>query len=168
MKHLMMLANYNTWVNTEIFKLCAELSDEDYRKDRSVFFGSIHATLNHLLLVDMIWLGRMKGQPVESIHSLDQTLFDDFESLSNVRNDIDKQLIDYVSSLDEDNLEKSFSYTRMTGASGESNTHESLLTLFNHQTHHRGQVHAMLTQAGVDKHAMPDIDIVDYLASTSA
>ena len=165
MKCLLLLANYNTWVNTQIFKLCGQLSDSDYRLDRGVFFGSIHHTLNHLLLVDMLWLARLKREPIEHIHSLDQVLYDDFETLTRVRQQYDQKLIDYVESLKDDDLETSVPYTRMTGQQGQGEIQQTLLTLFNHQTHHRGQIHAMLTQSGIDRHDMPGIDIVDYLAS---
>ena len=165
MKCLLLLANYNTWVNTHIFSLCSQLSESDYRLDRGVFFGSIHHTLNHLLLVDMLWLGRLKRETIEHIHSLDQVLYEDFDTLAGVRQQYDQKLIDYVESLNDDDLETSVPYTRMTGQQGEAEIQQTLLTLFNHQTHHRGQVHAMLTQSGIDRHDMPDIDIVDYLAS---
>lgn len=168
MKHLLMLANYNTWVNAQIFKLCGNLSEADYRMDRGVFFGSIHRTLNHLLLVDMLWLARLQSKKIESIHALDQILYDDLDTLSVARQDIDRKLIEYVECLEDRDLENSVRYTRMAGQRGAAKIQELLLTLFNHQTHHRGQVHAMLSQSGVSNHAMPGIDIVDYLASVRA
>jgi len=167
-RYLILLANYNTWVNSQIFNLCGQLSELDYRKDRGVFFGSIHATLNHLLLVDILWLGRLKGEKNVSIRALDQILFEDFTGLKEVRQEYDGKLIRYVESLDETDLERIIPYTRMAGQRGEAQVHETLLTLFNHQTHHRGQVHAMLNQSGIEKRAMPDIAIIDYLASIRA
>ncbi len=165
MKYLLMLANYNTWVNTHIFKLSAGLQEVDYRMDRGVFFGSIHRTLNHILVVDKLWLARLQNETVESIQSLDQVLYGDLDELTEARQECDEKLITYVARLSQDDLERTFPYTRMTGQQGEAKVAEALLTLFNHQTHHRGQVHAMLTQSGLSNADMPGIDIVDYLGS---
>lgn len=168
MKNLLVMANYNTWVNTQIFEVCRKVSDELYRKDLGTFFGSIHNTLNHILLVDLLYLGRLKGESNDHIHSLKQVLYDDLNSLTNARVEGDGVLTEYVQGLSQDDLNKSVRYTRMSGKVCEENVEDILLTLFNHQTHHRGQVHAMLTQSGIEKGEMPDIDLVDYLASTKA
>lgn len=61
------MAAYNQWMNERLYAVCANLSDADRRKDRGVFFKSIHGTLNHLLLADRIWLGRFSVNPFLSI-----------------------------------------------------------------------------------------------------
>ncbi len=162
------MANYNTWTNAHIFALCAKLSEQEYRKDLGAFFGSVHNTLNHILLVDILWLGRLKGENIGHIHALDQILHDDLESLSEARVKGDQALIDYIRNLQGGDLERTFSYTRMNGISDTGTVQDILLTLFNHQTHHRGQVHAMLTQSGIAKSDMPDLDLVDYLATVQS
>ena len=168
MKNLLMMANYNTWVNAQIFEVCRKISDDQYRKDLGTFFGSIHNTLNHILLVDLLYLGRLKGETNNHIHSLKQVLYDDLDSLVNARIERDRELTEYVQGLSQDDLKRPVRYTRMSGEVCEENVEDILLTLFNHQTHHRGQVHAMLTQSGIEKSEMPDIDLVDYLASAKA
>ena len=162
------MANYNTWVNSQIFEVCRKISDIQYRKDLGTFFGSIHNTLNHILLVDVLYLGRLKGESNDHIHSLKQVLYDDLESLVSARVEVDRELTEFVQGLSQDELNRPIRYTRMSGEVCKENVEDILLTLFNHQTHHRGQVHAMLTQSGIEKGEMPDIDLVDYLASAKA
>ncbi len=167
MQSFSVMANYNTWVNARIFNLCADLDDHAYRQDTGAFFGSIHNTLNHILLVDILWLARLKGEKVHYIQSLGQILYDDLSALADARVKIDRELTEYVQELSEEDLKDSVAYTRMSGQTGEDTVWEVLITLFNHQTHHRGQIHAMLTQSGIPNSSMPDIDVVDYLASAS-
>src|SRR5262249_34712599 len=74
------LARYNAWANRRLYDACAALSEADYRAKRPSFFGSIHATLNHILAGDRIWLARFIGG-VSCIERLDEVLYDDFPSL---------------------------------------------------------------------------------------
>ncbi len=168
MKNLLVMANYNTWVNAQIFEVCRKISDDQYRKDLGAFFGSIHNTLNHILLVDLLYLGRLKGEANDHIQSLKQVLYDDLDSLVNARVEVDRKLTEYVQRLSENDLNRLVRYSRMSGEVCEENVEDILLTLFNHQTHHRGQVHAMLTQSGIENNEMPNIDLVDYLVSAKA
>jgi uncharacterized damage-inducible protein DinB len=140
-------ARYNTWANERLYAACLLLTPEDYFLDRKAFFTSIHGTLNHLLVADKIWLGRW--QVVDSgMTSLNQILYEDFNSLFHARKIEDQKLIDFVDSLDPKQLEGSLTYTNMAGQSLTRPWTYMLGHLFNHQTHHRGQVHNMLSQAG--------------------
>jgi len=154
-----MLARFNAWANQQIYGTCSLLSDKQYRLDRKAFFGSIHNTLNHLLVVDRLWLSRLEGTEC-GISSLDQILYAKFDALRAARTKEDNHLIDYVDALDETRISESTDYELMNGAPGNTPRDLILITLFNHQTHHRGQIHAMLTQAG--QHPR-DMDIIDYL-----
>ncbi len=165
MRYLATMANYNTWVNARIFELCANLNPTEYRKDRKAFFGSIHNTLNHILLVDILYLARLRGERVESIQALDQILHDDFEELRRARIAKDRDLTDYVDGLEQSDTARMVKYSRMDGSKCENAVEEVLITLFNHQTHHRGQIHTMLTQSGIANSEMPGLDVVDYLAT---
>ncbi len=160
MNNLALMARFNQWVNGHIYDAVAALSDEEYRRDRKAFFGSIHRTLNHLLVVDRLWSGRIRGVDT-GIKSLTDILFDDFEPLRAARGREDEGLIELVDGIDEDRFTAPVIYTRMLG-DGEQQTRldHILITLYNHQTHHRGQVHAMLTQAGVTP---TDIDVIYFL-----
>ena len=160
MNNLALMARFNQWVNGRFYDSVAELSDEEYRRDRQAFFGSIHNTLNHLLLVDRLWIARIRGRD-HGIKSLTDILFDEFEPLRAARVREDDGLIDMVDGIDDDRIASPVVYRRMLG-DGEQQTRldHILITLYNHQTHHRGQVHAMLTQAGV---TTPPIDVIYFL-----
>ena len=160
MEHLPLMARFNQWVNRRIYQCVAQLDDGDYRKDRGAFFGSIHNTLNHLLVVDRLWGGRIRG--VDSgITSLSQILYDDFGALEEARVHEDARLVELVDGLSEKQLNRPVQYQRMIGTgTEEARAGHILITLFNHQTHHRGQVHTMLTQSGVTP---PDLDVIFYL-----
>src|SRR6267378_5476637 len=80
---LRMMAGYNHWMNEKLYAVCAQVSDEDRRRDRKAFFRSIHGTLNHLLLTDRGWLGRFNGKPW-TFRSLDQELYADFHELRHI------------------------------------------------------------------------------------
>ena len=160
MDHYALMAGFNAWVNERLYATVATLRDAAYRDDSGLFFGSIHQTLNHLLVVDRLWTGRIEGVD-RGIRSLDQNLYDDFEDLRIARGQEDARLIDLVDRLDDGALRAPVTYRRIIGQ-GEQVTRcdHILLTLFNHQTHHRGQVHAALTQAGITP---PPLDVIFYL-----
>ncbi len=166
MQHFLTMANYNMWANRQYFSLCSKLSEEDYKLDRKVFFRSIHNTLNHILLVDILWMARLKGSEPD-IHSLDQILHDDFESLQAARTLEDQHLLSYLNQLENSSLKNLIVYRRFTGNIAEETVEDILLTLFTHQVHHRGQVHAMLTQSSYSNSEMPDLDLVNYLDEAS-
>lgn len=160
MNHLPLMARFNRWANSRIYACVAGLDEEAYRRDRGAFFGSIHHTLNHLLVVDRLWTARIQDRE-SGIESLDQILFDDFESLKAAREEDDDKFIALVDRLSDAELEAPVRYRRIIGDGlEEARAGHILITLLNHQTHHRGQVHAMLTQAGVTP---PPLDVIFYL-----
>ena len=152
------LARFNAWANTKVYESCAALPEAARREDRGAFFGSIHATLNHLLAVDRGWISRIEG--VESgVQSLDQILYDDFAELRVAREAEDARLIRLCDGLEQGEIDRIVSYRFMDGTPASTALDVILITLFNHQTHHRGQLHAMLTQAGQPS---LDLDIIVY------
>ena len=154
-----LLANFNTWANTNIFSSCKELDDKEYMKDRKAFFSSIHGTLNHLLVVDRAYISRIEGID-HGLKSLDQILFESLLQLEEARTKEDKRLIDLVNSLSEESIHKEITYKGFETGSTTYTINILLITLFNHQTHHRGQIHNMLSLAGVKP---PQIDIPDFI-----
>jgi uncharacterized damage-inducible protein DinB len=149
-------ARYNRWMNDKLYGLAATLSDEARKRDRGAFFKSIHGTFNHLLLADRIWLGRFKGVAVPGeflgpggIRSLDQELYVDFDDLRRERALTDDELSAWVSGLTHERLAAPLVYMRR-GQKLESPLWWSVAHVFNHQTHHRGQITALLTQQGYD------------------
>lgn len=147
MNEFPLLARFNRWANGRYYACCAALSDAELRRERGAFFGSIHRTLNHILVVDRLWLGRIEGA-ASGIASLDQILYDDFDDLWTARADEDERLIAFIDGLTPHELERLVRYRFVDGTRAASPLHLILVTLFNHQAHHRGQVHALLTQAG--------------------
>ena len=160
-----MLAAYNAWANRRLYDAAARIADADYRADRGAFFGSLHGTLNHLLLGDKIWLHRFTGEGEEPVQ-LDAILFEDFAGLRQAREVEDARIVAYVDSLDEAGLAGTIRYrSTRSPAEIEQKLAPLLLHFFNHQTHHRGQAHCLLT--GLAGEA-PSLDLLIYQRETGA
>jgi uncharacterized damage-inducible protein DinB len=147
-QHFTLMADYNAWANVRIYRMAAHLSATDYRRDAGAYFGSLHGTLNHLLVADRIWLHRLTGDGTQPA-ALNEILFEDLPGLSAARQAEDSRLIGYVQSLSDAQLEEDWDYRTLSGAPQRQRRRDILAHLFNHQTHHRGQVHAILTRLGV-------------------
>lgn len=160
-KHFELLGTYNQWMNSKVYEAAGRLDANELARDRGAFFGSITGTLNHLVVGDTVWLKRFATLPAcaESLaeivrlphpDSLDQILFEDFTELSGHRAWMDRLIIDWVDALTDDSLEAILSYRSMKGIPAAKRFADLVHHFFNHQTHHRGQVSTLLTQAGVD------------------
>ena len=143
-----MLARYNRIANERLYTTCAQLDDNEYRKQRAGSFGSIHALLNHILLGDRRWLGLFESGQRET-PPLNQILYDDFPSLRVARAREDDRIESFFSDVKGVFWERSFPYTNNQGKDYVETAHVACSHLFNHQTHHRGQVHVMLSQTQV-------------------
>lgn len=144
------LAAYNRWMNERLYCACADIDDAERKRPRAAFFDSIHGTLNHLLLGDLLWLGRFTGQSV-SFASLDQELHADFGQLRSARAQCDDDIDAWVASLDDAALAAPFRFKSVVNPRVRSCPLWVAVThFFNHQTHHRGQLTTLLSQAGVD------------------
>jgi uncharacterized damage-inducible protein DinB/quinol monooxygenase YgiN len=156
------LAAYNSWMNDRIFSVSAELSDEERKRDLGAFFKSVHLTLNHLLLADQAWLQRFRGLPVTMI-SPAQELFDDFASLRAARRSMDDDIEAWVAhDLSAAWAAQPFAfYSVAYGKDRVIPGWAAVVHLFNHQTHHRGQVTALLKQLGKDP-GVTDIPWMPY------
>lgn len=150
------LARYNRWMNDKLYGLAATIGDEARRRDVGAFFKSIHGTFNHLLLADRVWLARFKSVTVPhghigpgGIRSLDQELYGDFDELRRERAITDDELSAWVAGLTPEHLAGPLVYTRR-GQAQESPLWWAVAHVFNHQTHHRGQITALLVQQGHD------------------
>lgn len=149
------LARYNRWMNDKLYALAATLSDQERKRDVGAFFESIHGTFNHLLLADRVWLARFQGVALAEgllgpgIRSLDQELYANFEELREERARTDEELSGWVAELTDARLAGPLVYTRR-GQRQESPLWWAVAHLFNHQTHHRGQLTTLLLQQGRD------------------
>jgi uncharacterized damage-inducible protein DinB len=135
------LAGYNHWANLRLYGAALAMPEDQYRRPAGVFFGSLHGTLNHLLLTDRIWLKRLTGEG-EHPDRLDAILHDDRRKLLAARIAEDARLSKLILGYSEADLVNPVSYRNTSGKSYSQPLQDILLHLFNHQTHHRGQAHA--------------------------
>jgi uncharacterized damage-inducible protein DinB len=148
-------ARYNRWMNDKLYGLAATLSDEARKRDCGAFFKSIHGTFNHLLLADRVWLARFTGVTAPDgfmapgIRALDQELYADFDDLRRERARTDDELSAWISELTPERLAAPLVYKRR-GQKQEPPLWWTVAHLFNHQTHHRGQITTLFTQLGHD------------------
>ena len=160
-----MFAGYNAWCNERLYTAAAKLSGADYHADRGAFFKSVHGTLNHLLVGDRIWMQRFTGAG-ELPASLDAILYDDFPALRAARRAEDASISRYVESLGEDDLGCKIRYRTFSNpAEIEQVLSPALDHFFNHQTHHRGQAHALLSSV-IGNDATPSFDLIIYQRET--
>jgi uncharacterized damage-inducible protein DinB len=158
-----MLAAYNSWANERLYDAVATLADTDYRADRGAFFGSIHGTLNHVLVGDRIWMHVFTGEGVKP-RELNAILYDDVVELRAARRAEDKRIALYIAALSEGDLAGTVRYrTLRSPADIEQRLAPLLIHFFNHQTHHRGQAHCLLTEF---KGEAPSLDLVIFQRQT--
>lgn len=159
-------ARYNAWFNTRLYDACEQLGDAERKQNRGAFFGSIHHTLNHLVVADQIWLKRLRQSGLDhglvfdplsdavldlpSDAGLSTLLFDDWAALRSKRGELDAAISSWLADLPGHFPGLVMRYANSKGAPREHPAWQALTHFFNHQTHHRGQVTALLMQAGVD------------------
>ncbi len=162
--YLARMARYNQWVNRRLFDKVQLLPATEIAKDRGAFFGSIFGTLNHILVADMFWLRRFSASKackdvLAPMHKmvmptgLRDVLFNDIQTLRAKREEMDGLILDFSETWDDEMLSSSIRYRNMAGEKHEQPLGALLQHLFNHQTHHRGQVTTLLFQAGIDPEA---------------
>ena len=156
-KRTRMFADYNAWANERLYGAVARLPDSDFRADRGAFFKSLHGTLNHILVGDKVWMRRFTGEG-DLPSRLDATLHENLPDLWAARQSEDARIRNYVAPLDEAAMAGRIRYRTITNpASVEQELGPALDHFFNHQTHHRGQAHAILTGLG---HEAPSLDLM--------
>jgi uncharacterized damage-inducible protein DinB len=142
--HFRQFAAYNRWANARLYGEALALPEDAYRRPAGVFFGSLHGTLNHILLADRVWLKRLTNEG-EHPNRLDAILYDDRPSLTRARLIEDARFIAVVGMYDDAALAGTVTYRTTSGAAHEQRLADILSHVFNHQTHHRGQAHACLS-----------------------
>lgn len=156
-----LLARYNAGMNRQLYDAAAQLAPQALHADRQAFFGSLFATMNHLLAGDTIWLTRfaahpaglraldsLRGAPLPS--SLRQSFGETLEDWRANRLRLDAIIDAMAAELRPADLEQVLVYRNTRGQAFRKPFGSLLLHFFNHQTHHRGQASTLLTQAGVD------------------
>ena len=169
-----LLARYNSWINLRMYEACETLADEERKRERGAYFGSIHKTLNHLVVTDQVWLRRFLRSGTENgIHfaalggglieipqayRLDMVPFEDWASLKAKRVQLDAAIERWMAGMPEDYPQMTMRYSNSRGVQREHPAWQAMTHFFNHQTHHRGQTTTLLMQAGVD------VGVTDLLA----
>jgi len=171
--HLRLLARYNAWMNERLYATAMKLPDEELAEDRGAFFGSILATLNHIMVADTIWLKRFATHP-DGLPALEPMLscripgldegwpYADIRSLRQRRQELDAMIPAWTENLREENLDLPLTFTMRSGETYTYAFFPLVAHCFNHQVHHRGQVTTLLSQAGLD---MGDTDLMTIVPS---
>lgn len=158
-QHFMMFAAYNAWANARVYEAASGLTREQFARDVGAFFKSMRGTLNHLLVTDRIWMKRFTGEG-DAPASLDTILYIDFHKLRTAREAEDRRIIDWIGTQSDKQLSGRFTYMTVTDMRTVSQRlAPALAHLFNHQTHHRGQAHTILTMLGQEA---PSLDLIYF------
>ncbi|MEO9873798.1 MAG: DinB family protein [Anderseniella sp.] len=144
------MAEYNQWMNERLYSVCASLPDSERKMDKSAFFGSVHRTLNHILYGDLAFMSRFTGNP-SIVPEFGVDLHDEFQDLWEARSTLDARILDWAQSVPEKWLGEQLTYESKVDGITRTVPRWILVThMFNHETHHRGQVTTLLSQMGVD------------------
>jgi len=157
--HYRRYARYNAWINQSLLNASLSLPADDQMKDHQIFFQSITGSWNHILVGDLLWLNRLAVIfPIidDSIDKwpkptqLNQILYTDLNELALVRQQLDELIIQWCDLLRESDSGDQLQYSNSQDEIQIKPLPDILQHLFNHQTHHRGQITALLSQLGVD------------------
>jgi uncharacterized damage-inducible protein DinB len=155
------MADYNLWMNTRVYQAASGLDPSELHADKGAFFGSVFGTLNHILVADTIWMNRFARHPrgflsmagLDSLpypKNLSQPLYAEFDQLRVARHAMDLMIIGFCDEALDKDYAHELAYTDLAGRAYKNEFDSLVQHFFNHQTHHRGQVTTLLTQAGLD------------------
>nr|WP_298683035.1 DinB family protein [uncultured Dongia sp.] len=154
------LARYNAWANRRIYAAVGELTPGEIAAPRIGFFPSLLKTLNHLIVADRIWLSRLTAIADPEMKTLDQIVWADFAALATAREGLDARILAVVQAIPDQRLSEILHYKTTAGIAHETPISLVLGHMFNHQTHHRGQAHGMLSGTQI---APPSLDLIAFL-----
>lgn len=154
-----MLARYNRWANAHLYAGCMALPLAAYNEDRRGYFKSIGNTLNHLLVVDRLWLGRIEGK-AHGVTDLAAVPYPDRDELWTARQAMDDYIVSLFAGYDAGIVGETLHYRDMSDSPKHVPFTAVFAHFFNHHTHHRGQVHGMLSHAGIKE--PPPLDVIYY------
>lgn len=165
--YFQMFCRYNEWANRRLYKATAVLPEPQVRSDLGAFFGSLIGTLNHILVADRIWMHRFTGEgPIHT--DLEEIVAAELSDLTRLREAEDARILAYVDGLAPADFSKPLHYRTIVKPTGITQPLAPALGhFFNHQTHHRGQAHALLTRIG-GRDAAPSFDLIMFQRETGA
>lgn len=158
-RHAELMARYHRWAYELTYAEVDALSDHDYRRDCGLYFDSVHGTLNHLLLVDHLWHGRLMRDPFP-IRTLADEVEPDRERLKARLLDRSQVWLDLLATIEDEELGGIAEFRKIDGTQARLPRASAILHVFNHGTHHRGQISTALTQLG---RKAPEIDLPYFL-----
>ena len=154
------LYDYNYWANGKLLDTCAALSEEQFLRPMSSSFSSVRDTLAHMMGAEWIWLARWLGRPTRTLPGVPEGLpfaetlrrwqeqFSSVEQLRKRWREIESELRQYLSGLDEKTLAGDFTYVNLQGKTWMYPLWRTIFHLANHGTYHRGQITTLLRQLG--------------------
>jgi len=160
MSYFQTLAAYNRWANRRLYAAVAQLPPGEFEKERPAFFRSIRGVLNHVLVGDRIWLGRMEGRE-SGLSRLDAVPYADLAALRSAREAEDARIEEFAADFDAAKRGGALTYTTIVPPATRTTPWPLVFGhFFNHQTHHRGQAHDLLSQTPV---APPPLDFLYFV-----
>lgn len=167
--NLQLMSRYNQIMNHKIYRVVEQLDDEEIKRDRGAFFGSILGSLNHIYVADVIWIRRFANHSQQylslnrlpelaSYTELNQTVADNLETMTKIRQKLDIIIINWCQEIEQGDLETNLQYKNTKGNAYCKNFGQLIHHFFNHQTHHRGQISTLISQQGLD------LGVTDLLA----
>jgi len=148
--HVRMMAAYGAWMNRRMLDLCGGLTDADRRRDLGAFFKSIHGTFDHLIYGDVSWMGRFTGSPMPT-RRIGEIAHATWEELDTARRALDSRIEAWASDVTEPWLAETMSYVSVNDGKSRTLPRWVLVAhMFNHGTHHRGQLTTLMKQLGSD------------------
>jgi len=162
--YFLTLARYGAWATRKLYAHVDALPESDYRRDAGLFFKSLHGTLNHLLVGEhLVWFRRF-AEGVSPKLALNEEVETDRVRLRERLLDASMLWVPLIEALPEARLADHLNYTSTNGVSLSLPYAAALGHVFNHGTHHRGQITAAITAMG---HACPELDLVRMLQEES-
>jgi len=162
-----LMAQYNQWMDEKIYDVCLGIPDDMRKKDMGAFFKSIHSTLNHIYYGDLAWLERLRDKTFTP-RQISVDLYENFNELKEAQEKMDSDILEWVNSLTLEKLNQTFDYVSNVNNSSRTLPIWVLAThMFNHQTHHRGQVTTLMKQLGYEL-GITDIPWLPSLENYSA
>jgi len=159
--YFQLMAQYNQWMDSKIYAVCLDIPDDLRKKDMGAFFKSIHSALNHILYGDLAWIERLRDNTFTP-RQIGIDLYDDFKELKEAQEKMDSDIINWADSLTQEKLNQTFDYvSNVENFSRKLPVWVLATHMFNHQTHHRGQVTTLVKQLGYE----PGITDIPWLPS---
>ncbi|WP_119301266.1 DinB family protein [Dongia deserti] len=144
------MAAYGSWMNGRMLDLCGGLSDAERKRDLGAFFKSVHGTFDHLIYGDVAWMGRFTGSPMPT-NGIGDIVYESWSELDAARRAMDNRIGAWAAQVTEEWLSETMSFISVSDGKTRILPRWVLVThMFNHGTHHRGQLTALMKQLGID------------------